>query len=306
MEFRTTFSFPESAQKIQHGEKIISLGSCFSENMGEKLHYFGWDVLNNPFGTLFHPLAITNLLLNAIYDDKKVRICQKDNLFYTYESHSAIVGGTSEELENCFQQKQAELINKLNESDWLIVTFGSAWSYLLDGEIVANCHKQHQSLFKKEITELTELQIVWRTTIRLLKDKFPRLKLIFSLSPVRHIKDGVIENQRSKARLIELIHSLEVYYFPAYELVMDDLRDYRFYARDKVHPSPEAIDYIFECFSQSCIDRNAIALFPMIDQLRKEELHRSLSKESEAFVKFVQKHQIKKNEFLERYPNLNW
>ncbi|MEO9258602.1 MAG: GSCFA domain-containing protein, partial [Crocinitomicaceae bacterium] len=153
---------------------------------------------------------------------------------------------------------------------------------------------------------LTELQIVWRTTIRLLKDKFPRLKLVFSLSPVRHLKDGVIENQRSKARLIELIHSLDGYYFPAYELVMDDLRDYRFYARDKVHPSSEAIDYIFESFSQSCIDKNSTVLFSEINQLRKEEQHRSLSGESDTFEKFIQKHQLKKSEFLARYPNLNW
>jgi hypothetical protein len=306
MEFRTTFPLPQAAIKIKHGDKIISMGSCFSFNIGQKLSYFGWEVLNNPFGTIFHPLAIAHLIKKTLQQDASIRICEKNEQFHTFESHSEIKAKSKRELHQLFEQKINDFSLFLDKADWLILTFGSAWGYFLENVIVANCHKQAQHLFQKKLSTISEMEEVYFQLFQQLQKRYPHLKILISVSPVRHIKDGMIENQRSKACLIELAHRLEGIYFPAYELMMDDLRDYRFYNRDKIHPSEEAVEYIFEQFGLSTIERASLAVFPQIDQLRKENLHRSKNNQSPSFKLFQEKHQKKVQTFLIKNPKVIW
>jgi hypothetical protein len=247
MQFRLEIPIQKAPFEIEHGHKIVSMGSCFSEHVGNKLSWYGFDVLNNPFGTLFHPSAIAALIRFALSEDPvDWKLVQRDDVFLSMLAHSDCFGYSEGQLHETLNNKRSQLRTYLAESSLCIVTFGTAWGYYQQDEVVANCHKIPANQFEKKITDLQILHNEWVEVIRLLQMFNPALELVFTISPVRHIKDGVIENQRSKSRLIELIHTLpKCHYFPSYEIMMDELRDYRFYAEDLVHPTKQAIDYIF-------------------------------------------------------------
>lgn len=274
MNFRTTFTIPRAEKLLNFGDSIILLGSCFSERIGLKLKYYGFDTLINPFGTLFHPIAIARLLTETPY--KKPRILSRNQSWFTYEAHSFIQEPSEEELMTTFKNQKALLKSYLEKAKLLVVTFGSSWGYYLDGEIVSNCHKSPAHIFEKKLSSPSEMTKIWEEVLSGLKSKYPNLEVLFTVSPVRHIRDGIIENQRSKARLIELIHQLDAYYFPSYEVLMDDLRDYRFYEADMIHPNATAVDYIFELFSQHKIAEESRRYFPIIHKFRMFEAHQIL------------------------------
>lgn len=271
MNFRTTFTIPSAENLLNFGDSIILLGSCFSERIGLKLNYFGFDTLINPFGTLFHPKAIAKLLIEV--PQEKPRVFSRNQSWFTYETHSYIQGQSETELITTFMNQKALLKSYLERAKLLVITFGSSWGYYLEGEIVANCHKSPAHIFEKKLSSLSEMTEIWDEVLLELKSKYPNLEVLFTVSPVRHTKDGIIENQRSKARLIELIHHLDAYYFPSYEIQMDDLRDYRFYEADLIHPNTTAVDYIFELFSQHKIGEESRRHFPIIQKFRMFEAH---------------------------------
>ena len=271
MNFRTTFHIPEADQLLSFGDTVTLLGSCFSDRIGQKLKYYGFDTLVNPFGTLFHPLAIARIFNLEI--DSEPRTTQRNGTWFTFEAHSDVRANTEEALRLEFLKKQELLNEYLSKSKLLIITFGSAWGYYLNEEIVANCHKIPASNFQKRLTDFDAMHSVWRDLLLNLSRKFPNLEVLFTVSPVRHTKDGFVENQRSKARMIELIHSLNAAYFPSYELQMDDLRDYRFYEADLIHPNAVAVDYIFEKFTSYKIAASSQKYFPTIHKFRMFEAH---------------------------------
>ncbi len=301
MNFRTTFELKEAEKLLNLGDRVIFLGSCFSENIGAKLQYFGFDALINPFGTLFHPLAIAELLDEQ---DRPLRILNREGLFFTYETHSELRAKSESELCEMFEQKQVLLRAYLQKSKLLVITFGSAWGYYLNGSIVANCHKMPARFFEKKLSALEEMHCHWRNVLRALKAKFPDLEVMFTVSPVRHTRDGMIENQRSKARLLELVHTLEASYFPAYELMLDDLRDYRFYEADMIHPNALAVDYIFEAFAKQRINESARTHFPKIQKFRQFEAHQIKPFDQDRFDQHQEEVELKRGLLRCQIPDL--
>jgi len=302
MNFRTTFLIPEAQRKLSFGDSVVLMGSCFSERIGQKLTYYGFDTLINPFGTIFHPTAIANLLDGN--NTKDIRTNQRNGSWFTFEAHSAISAKSKTDLMNEFQIKQNLLSAYLEKSKLLIITLGSAWGYFLNDEIVANCHKMPSQTFQKRLSEVRDMCFHWSGLIEQLKFKYPKLEILFTVSPVRHTKDGFIENQLSKARLIELVHRLDVDYFPAYELQMDDLRDYRFYESDLIHPNSLAVDYIFDSFAKHKIEVSSQRFFSIIHKFRMFEAHQIKPFDQEKFEEHQQEVELKRGQLRCQIPEL--
>lgn len=308
MQFRTELQVSSAPFSISHGDKVISLGSCFSEHVGGKLTWYGFDVLNNPFGTIFHPIALAELVRKALCEGQpQWRVCQREDLFLSLDAHSACYGQSKVELIEVLEQKRMELRAYLREAKVCIVTFGTAWGYYQEKKIVANCHKLPSTQFDKQLTDVSEMVEEWNEILKSAKSFNPHLEFVFTVSPVRHLKDGIVENQRAKARLIELVHAIpESHYFPSYEILMDDLRDYRFYAEDLIHPSSQAVDYIFDKFTRYAVHTDAQELFPQVAKLRLRSQHNMLFPESGQAMKFALETKRQINEFRSRFPLVKW
>lgn len=294
MEFRTTFSIAEAENLLDFGDAITLLGSCFSDRIGNKLRYYGFDVLTNPFGTLFHPLAIANLL--EMNENASLRTLKNRDTWLAFDAHSELSATSEAALQDLFVEKCVQLQSYLFKSKLLVITLGSAWGYYLNEKIVANCHKRPAADFKKRLTDLETMQTTWQRILTHLKQNFPQLEVMFTLSPVRHTKDGFIENQRSKARLTELVHSLDANYFPSYELLMDDLRDYRFYESDMIHPNAQAVDYIFDHFTMYKVSASSSKYFPVIHKFRMFEAHQIKPFDQDRFEEHQQEVALKRSQ----------
>lgn len=302
MNFRTTFDLPPANKLLNFGDSAVLMGSCFSERIGAKLNYYGFDACINPFGTLFHPMAIAKLL--AAEENHPMRALQRGDSWFTYESHSAVHAASEDKLLTTFEERKNMLHQYLEKSKLLVITLGTAWGYYLKGEIVANCHKMPSSHFEKKLTPLDEMHKVWSKILADLRKKHPHLEVLFTVSPVRHTKDGFIENQWSKARLFELIHTLNASYFPSYEIQMDDLRDYRFYEADLIHPNQIAVDYIFERFAQHKIGAESLRYFPNIHKFRLFEAHQIRPFSQERSEEHQQVVEFKRGQLLCQIPGL--
>jgi hypothetical protein len=302
MIFRTIWDIAPLQTQLKHGDKIVLMGSCFSENIGAKLRYFGFDALVNPFGTIFHPLPLAQLI-NRL-EAQAIRSIERDGTWYTFESHSDLRGENELQLRQNFSEQRALLQAYLSEAKMLIITFGSAWGYYKDQQIVANCHKLPGTLFEKRLTDLADMLQSWEKLISDLKAAYPQLQIVFTVSPVRHTKDGIVENQRSKSRLIELAHQLDALYFPSYEIQMDDLRDYRFYEADLIHPNTVAVEYIFEKFAVVAIAEEARSYFPAIRKFRMFEAHQIIPFDEKRAQKHAQEVEIKCQDLMKQVPNL--
>lgn len=292
MEFRTKIPMTPQEPKIGYSSKVLLLGSCFVENIGKKLKYFKFPNLVNPFGILFHPAAIHNFLKRV----KNQHVFTEADIFYhneawhSYEAHSDLNAVEKEEILNSLNLAVKETLKFLESATHIVVTPGTAWGYRLkeSGELVANCHKVPQSHFCKEISNVKNALF---ETVAFVKELTPRAQIIFTVSPVRHLKDGFIENQLSKAKLITAIHEIvaseaNCFYFPSYEIMMDELRDYRFYAEDMIHPNEMAVDYIWEKFKEAWITSEASEAMKKVDTIQKGLLHRPFNEASEAHQKF--------------------
>jgi hypothetical protein len=253
--FKLDFQIPESENKISLADPIYLSGSCFSNEIGSKLNTFKFKTLCNPFGTIYNPVSIFKTLTGELDSD---RIIESQQVYYHWDCHGNISGLSEKEVEEKVKIIQADSVEYLNNASYLILTLGSAFVYRESetNEIIANCHKLPSSYFKKVL--LSQGEIV--ASYSALQKKFNNnLKIILTISPVRHIRDGLVENNLSKSILLEAVHEIvaqneNTEYFPAYEIMMDELRDYRFFARDMIHPSEEAVDYIWERFMETYFD----------------------------------------------------
>src|SRR5437762_5234556 len=274
MQFMVKIDLKKLPETIRYGNKILLTGSCFTEHIGESLADFKFPVLQNPHGILFDPLSVSHSLVSYVENKqfKESDLFLLNGVWYSWQHHSRF--SNTDKLEclrmiNASQQKAHEF---LKEADWIIITLGTSFSYCLipqpplnkwrGGKPVANCHRAPAQWFTKKLLETDEIIRMFDDCFKKLLQFNPELKIIFTVSPVRHIRDGVIDNNRSKARLIESVHHLtnkydRVFYFPAYELVIDVLRDYRFYDADLVHPNYMATEFVLEKFTESCIDEDA-------------------------------------------------
>ena len=244
MKWRTEIEIPKSRWQIEPDDRILLVGSCFTDSIGQKMQAHGLRATTNPTGVLYNPLSI----VQSLNGDMRVELVEHDGLYHSMSHHSSFSGTDSEQVLRRCLQSQAELHQALAEADVVFVTFGTAYVYFRDGQVVANCHKLPESEFVRRRLSVQEILTAWRPLIRTMPDKH----WVFTVSPIRHQRDGMHQNQLSKATLLLAIEQLQqafpeqVTYFPAYEIVLDELRDYRFYADDLVHPSAAAVDYIWQ------------------------------------------------------------
>jgi lysophospholipase L1-like esterase len=295
MRWSIDFSIPASPFPITHASKVVSLGSCFAQTIGSKMQAAKFEVLVNPFGTLFHPLNLADLLSQAIpaAQMNPAGVVEREGVFVHYGAHSDVKGGSLAELEENYTRQMLALHHSLKEATHLVLTLGTAWIYQhKEFGRVANCQKQAAALFEKKLSSLEELEKGLRPVLRLLTQFRPNLKIILTLSPVRHTKEGISENQLSKSLLRVLCAQLEqqleeVTYFPAYEILVDELRDYRFYKSDLVHPSDEAETYIWEKWQQFSFSPETQQKVAEIQKIQLELAHRSFTPDSEAHRKFL-------------------
>lgn len=296
MRWSIDFPIPASPFPISHSSKVVSLGSCFAQTIGSKMQAAKFEVLVNPFGTLFHPLNLADLLKQAIpaAPMNSAGIVEREGVFVHYGAHSDVKGVTRAQLEENYTRQILALHHFLKEASHLVLTLGTAWIYQhKEFGRVANCHKQAAVHFEKKLSSLEELENGLRPVLKLLTELNPNLKIILTLSPVRHTKEGISENQLSKSMLRVLCAQLEqqneaVTYFPAYEILVDELRDYRFYKSDLVHPSEEAENYIWEKWQQFSFSKGTQQKVVEIQKIQLDLAHLSFNPDSEAHRKFLQ------------------
>lgn len=301
MNFTTSIPISKCENPIDYNSKIISLGSCFAENMGEKFDYFKFQNSVNPFGIIFNPFSIEKLIERIV---SKSEFAEKDIFFHNerwqcFEVHSELSNDNRKEFLEQLNSILNETYSQISNATHIIITYGTSWVYrnIELNEIVANCHKVQQKQFSKEILSVGIIEKSIQNTVDLIRKINSNCHFIFTISPVRHIKDGFVENQRSKAHLITALqnllnteHSLlNTGYFPSYEIMMDELRDYRFYAQDMLHPNVLAIDYIWEKFKQSSIHENAFSVMDEVSTIQKSLAHKPFNLNSESHQKFVLK-----------------
>lgn len=310
MELKLTFEIPKSNIELSYSDSILLLGSCFSDSIGDKFKQGGFNVESNTFGTLFHPIAISNVIHSALTEEDKVAVYQRDDLYFSWDSASKIYAISEPKLIESVLEKRNQLAEKLKSSRLICFTLGTAWEYKLKSTetVVGNCHKAPQNLFEKSLTTIDEMRKEWESALLLIRKVNPTAKIVFTVSPVRHTKDGLIENNRSKARLLELIQQLsedhKLIYFPSYEIAIDELRDYRFYAEDLVHPSKTAIEYIWKRFVAFAFAQKTTEIYKEREQLFAQLKHKSLHPESEVDKKRLELAEKKLKEFGERNPEV--
>lgn len=297
---------------IDHHKKILLLGSCFSDEIGSKFHFFGFNTYTNPFGTIFHPEPLARFIENCLNQGSSERIIQREDVFLSWDAGSTVYSTSKKVLESDLLKIREDWKTQLSDSNIIFVTFGSAWSYRLleDDQIVANCHKFPGNQFKKELSQLDVLIIRWRQIVSLLNKVNPHLQIVFTVSPVRHSKDGLVENNQSKAILLLLADALKkeqnCHYFQSYELVIDVLRDYRFFKEDLVHPNDQAINFVWEELVKVSMNDETRKLCGQILKLRLASSHRMLHPESKASGDHLQRTEENIKNFLIEFPEVNW
>lgn len=318
MEFRTQIPIPKSNNPIGYDSKIVSLGSCFAVNIGQKFDYFKFRNTTNPFGILFHPLALEKFIGYTINNKQfnDADIFEHNNLWHCFDAHSDLSHPDKEVLLNNLNTACQSTNAQLKEATQLIVTLGTAWVYrdINSNNLVANCHKVPQKQFTKELLSADTIKQSIKNIAAMVKNVNPGINIIFTVSPVRHIKDGYTENQWSKANLISGLHQVinsedhkqNTAYFPSYEIMMDELRDYRFYAEDMIHPSAIAIDYIWERFTEAYIAPQAQETMKLADTIQKGLAHRPFNPDTPQHKEFIRKLNEKASVLQKQYPHISF
>ena len=293
MKFRTEIEIAQFAQGVGYDAKIFALGSCFAESISERLKRAKFSITTNPFGVLFNPFSIANAL-ERLDDSRSFAVCDitagRDS-YFSFEAHSSLDGKNHTEAFANMNRAVAMGSKALHDADWVILTFGTAWVYEKSGRVVANCHKQPVSEFERRRLSVAEIVERYSNLFDgVLRDK----KVILTVSPVRHVGDGLQENSVSKATLRlaveELVTKYEnAHYFPSYEILIDDLRDYRYYADDLAHPSIMAVAYVWEKFCDTVLTDAAKTKLPLVEQIVAASEHRPFNPESDAHRIFCRK-----------------
>lgn len=313
--FYTEVKVPEPGFRVGYQHSGMFVGSCFTENVGGKMQALRYPVDVNPFGIVYNPLSVVRTLERLI--DKKLMEEEElfcfNGLWHSFLHHGRFSGGDKSTVLEQMNARIAASSAKLESADYLCITFGTAWIYCLasTGEVVANCHKLPADRFVRRRLEVTEITQAFEQLLSRIWALNPKVKIVFTVSPVRHWKDGPIENQRSKAVLLLAVEYLcrvfseRCVYFPAYEIVLDELRDYRFYASDMLHPSDVAVDYVWSKFEAAFIDEESRKLSEEVRKLIQARQHRPLNPESPEYKKFLLKMRNRIRDLQEKYSYLN-
>ncbi len=316
MSFFTEIQIPEFSNQMDYSKSMMLLGSCFSENIGQKLIDLKFDVDMNPFGILYNPESIANslriLLEKRIFTEND--LFQDQGLWNSFYHHSRFSDFDREVALEKINNRISSSHEFLKKADFLVITFGTAWVYELrkTGQIVSNCHKIPAAEFKRFRLGVFEITNGYRELLEQIWKFNPGLKVIFTVSPIRHWKDGAAENQLSKATLLLAIDQLikgfgnqVCAYFPSYEIMMDELRDYRFYAEDMLHISPVAVNYIFERFSKAAITSASGDISKSMLKINKAISHRPVNPSTAEFKKFLEQTLVLVNRMSEEFPTIN-
>ena len=314
MEFHLAYHPKPLAATISHDQKLLLIGSCFTEQMGNKLTQHKFQILDNPNGILFNPVSITSSVKSYISNRKytEADLFYQNECWNSWHHHSRFSHPDKEECLTQINWSRNNAHDFLKEAGWLVLTLGSAFVYQLeDGSIAANCHKVSIDKFDKRLLSIEEVIENLDNMILQLLIFNPGIRIIFTISPVRHLRDGFVENNRSKAVLINAVHRIvekndRCFYFPAYELIIDDLRDYRFYAEDMVHPNYAATNYVWGKFISTCIDEPSHQLMRLINEINAARQHKPFHPSSAAHLKFLRTYLEKVKELKAKYPYLDF
>ncbi|OQP68465.1 GSCFA domain-containing protein [Niastella populi] len=324
MDLQIPIQISTLSNPINYQDNIMLMGSCFTEHIGEKLDELKFSVLQNPNGILFDPASVASSLVSYVQNKQY----QTEELFYynevwqSWQHHSRFSKTDLQECLRGINASQQEAHAYLKTANWLIITLGTSFSYRLTEQVpvsfrrgavrgaVANNHRTPAGWFNKHLLTIEETTTMLDNCLHQLFQFNPNLKVIFTVSPVRHIRDGVIDNNRSKARLIEVVHHMvnkfdRLYYFPAYELVIDVLRDYRFYDIDMVHPNYQATSFVLDKFMRHFVDEKAQQLAEEIKKIVIARKHKPFQPSTEAHKRFLKTHLEKAQELQRKYPFLN-
>ncbi|MCL1932371.1 MAG: GSCFA domain-containing protein [Candidatus Azobacteroides sp.] len=298
MKFRTEIFVPPSDFKLSYACKIAMQGSCFAENMASKFLNAGFSIDLNPFGIAYNPLSLSRNL-NRLSDNMPYvsdELFEDNGIYHSFSHHSRFSGTDSNEVLAEINSRMEQASVFLRTARLLIVTFGTAFVYRLqsNGNVVSNCHKLPAKLFSYKRLTIEEIVREWDELIIRLQTLYPSLRILFTVSPIRHWKDGAHENQLSKSVLLLSVEELlrkhsHCSYFPAYEILLDDLRDYRFYTEDMLHPSSQAIDYVWEKFTEAWFDGETLKKARDFEKIHQALNHVPFHPESEAYRQFREK-----------------
>lgn len=303
MNWSTPVHIAPSEWHIGYADKVLMLGSCFADNIAAKMGEYYFQVTTNPFGTLYNPLSIAN----ALSLQEPPELVEYGGLWHSMYHHGECSAADKETTAARCRESMRVMQTAFREASVVIITFGTAWVYERDGRVVANCHKMPANLFTRRRLGVEEIAAVWQPIVENNPDKH----FIFTVSPIRHIKDGLHENQLSKGTLLLAIEQTvsalsggvgRACYFPSYEIMVDELRDYRFYADDMVHPTPLAVNYIWERFVGTYMDKETQQEMCTLHQLYLDRHHTLLHPDSPEAVKFIHQLHEKETALGARYP----
>ncbi len=312
MEFRTKVTLPKGEAEIRHTDRIMVIGSCFSEQIGDWLQQLKFRCMVNPFGVLYNPDSI-GVAVACVASGMPFKSSQlvkgDDGLWHSMLHHGSFSHperkDTLAHINRCLQEAH----EFLRQTDWLIVTLGSSFVYKnkISGYTVGNCHHFPASRFRRERLQAKDVMACCKSIIDYAREANPDIKVMFTVSPIRHLRDGLHENALSKANLLTgidlaLQERPRTYYFPAYEILLDELRDYRFYADDMLHPSQVAVDYIRQCFAETYFPPQTQTVLKEWEPLRLALNHRPLHPESEEYRRFVRQNMLKLQQLSEKFP----
>lgn len=320
MNFRTAIKTPEDRQVLRHSDAVMLLGSCFSDNIGGKMRGAMMQATVNPFGTIYNPLSIAASVKRIITGERiaGMTLFQQSGVWNSFAFHSRYSMADKDAALERMNARIEEAHEALKHCKMLVVTLGTAVVYrlLATGEVVSNCHKVPQHEFSREMASVTQMTTAMNEMVEALHDYNPELHIVFTISPIRHIADGLETNSLSKAMLrvaannVIKGHKEYTEYFPSYEIVMDDLRDYRFYATDMVHPNEVAVEYIWQTFQATYLDDRAAQAIARCERVMKRINHRPMSNNSEVVDRFnndtatVVKNLVKEYPYLENLSEI--
>ena len=310
--FRTIVPVPAQSPLLRHADKITFLGSCFSDEVGSRLQGVGHVTTINPLGTIFNPVSLMRAveLFGCDAPNLDVRFCKRQQHFYSFDAGTSLVHEEEAECRTALSQGLAEGQHALQSSAALFLTLGSAWAYAHGNKIVANCHRQPQADFERRLLGVDRIESAVLQTVDLARSMNPDIRVVLTVSPVRHSREGFVESSRSKAHLLTAAHAVcekragHVSYFPSYEIVMDELRDYRFFADDMLHPSGAAIDYVTTRLLETYFDASDAPLRQAVGQLTTARRHRHARPRSSAARVFAEAQSREVARLAAAYPHL--
>ncbi len=314
MKFRTPISIPKSDFNIGYHNSIFGIGSCFAEEMGSKLKSFKFNTLINPFGSLYNVNSIENALLR-IYEAQHYQeeeLFQYQGVVHSWDHHSDFSHISENQVLQNINSSIDQANQFLRQTDRVFITLGTSYYYILNSvELpVANCHKVPQKHFSKRLLSVTETLEALENCVRMLNDiSSKKVEIVCTVSPVKHLRDGMIQNKRSKAIALEAIHQVvekneNVHYFPSFEILEDDLREYRFYNEAMTHPNEQATRYIWECFQQTYFDKETSQTLEEIEKIQKQQNHKVRFETSQAHLEAREKLKAKIENFQNKHPHI--